>query len=217
MEDGRRIIIGHANTWHDPAIAVDASGKLFAEATERPMQCKRGMESSRLWYSWRSLRDFLEETEGLPVEDQPVTAVSSWRGETPSRLLDRPQQSPIAALLAGSVLLEPIAHNQLLWTLRGHPPRIFAPPNEPRLGVRGPAGTTGHPRGMLHQLAHAANAVYTSPFEDCVVMVLDGSGEGTATSFFLFRDGDFELLHQDPPVFSMGLLYAAVTQFAGFD
>jgi carbamoyltransferase len=46
---------------------------------------------------------------------------------------------------------------------------------------------------------------------------MDGYGEGSALSYFSFRDGRFELLHQVRPAVSLGLLYGLVTQFCGFN
>src|ERR1700745_2846315 len=39
-----RLIVGHANTIHDPAICLLLDDKLFAESLERHMQCKRAWE-----------------------------------------------------------------------------------------------------------------------------------------------------------------------------
>ena len=37
----RQILVGHANTWHDPAFALADGERLFAEGVERHAQCKR--------------------------------------------------------------------------------------------------------------------------------------------------------------------------------
>lgn len=213
----RQIIIGHANTWHDPAIAIGEGDELFAEGLERHTQCKRALDMPRLWYSWRTLRRYFEENGRWPVRDAHVTALSSWTGTTPPGILEKPGRNPIAAALAGTVLLEPLYYNQLLWVLRGHPPRVFSPPDGERVGVAPPVGVTFESKNIVHQLSHAANAVYTSPFEDCVVLVVDGYGEGSAVSLLHYADGKFEILHQEKPVVSLGLLYASVTQLCGFD
>jgi len=213
----RRLVIGHANTWHDPAIAIGEGDRIFAEGIERHTQCKRALDMPRLWYSWRAVREYLSQAGAWPVVDADVVSISSWSANASPQLLVKPSGNPIAALLAGSVLLEPLFNNQLRWCLNGDPPRVFAPPATPRLGVSGPETVSWQPKTLVHQLAHAATAVYTSPFDDCIVMVADGYGEGTALSFFHFADNQFELLHEEQPSVSLGLLYAAVTQFCGFN
>ncbi len=213
----RQILIGHANTWHDPAFAVDEGGRFFAEAVERHTQCKRALGSSGLWYSARALRRYLKGLGEWPLRDADVRLLTTWSGNQPLALLEAPARNPVAAMQAGAVAGEPLVSNELRWLLRGHPPRPFTPPASGGPGVRDAAGVFVDSRGLLHQLAHAANAVYTSPFEECAVMVLDGYGEGTAQSFYHFADGRFDLVHSGRPEVSLGLLYAAVTQFCGFD
>lgn len=216
--DGRRsILVGHANTWHDPAVAISEGEHLFAEAVERPTQCKRALEATGLWYAWRSMRRFFTSIGEFPLRDADVLSLMSWSGQQPLALLEAPARNPIPALLAASVACEPLFLNELRWLLRGHPPRPFAPPDEGGPGVRGAGGVVVASRGVTHQLAHAANAVYTSPFEECAVMVIDGYGEGTAQSFYRWVDNRFELIHSGRREVSLGLLYAAVTQLCGFD
>jgi len=211
----RRILIGHASTWHDPALAVSEGDRLYAEAIERHTQCKRALEMPKLWYSWRALRAFLQDAGPWPLEDADVVSLSSWSGPPPGQVMEGAAHNPMPAMLAASTLTEPIFNNQLAWTVAGYPPRIFRPSEQP--GVRLPGSVQWMSQGIKHQVAHAATAVYTSPFEECVVMVIDGYSEGTALSIFHYTGDEFELLHQEDPEVSLGLLYAAVTQFCGFD
>lgn len=216
----RQIVFGHGNTWHDPALAIADGERLFAEAIERHTQCKRGIEMTRPWYSWRAVKEFLGRNGAWPVADADVLAISSWTRPTVgsmSQLLDNPSLHPIIALLAGSTLLEPVSTNLLGWTLRGHAPRPFKLPDAEGPGLLPANGTRWQAKTLGHQLAHAANAVYTSPFDECVVMIVDGFGEGTALTFFHFADNRFELLAEARPGVSLGFLYGLVTQFCGFN
>jgi carbamoyltransferase len=216
----RQIIVGHANGWHDPAIAVLDGDQLFAESLERHTRCARAVDMPRLWYSWPALRAFLLANGAFPVRDASVSTVSTWSRISAlegARSLGDPSADPFAALTHAAVLLEPLADNQLAWMLRGHPPRPFAPSLTEDAGVPDGGRTTWQSTTLMHQLAHAANAVYTSPFEECAVMVMDGVGDGTAISFYFFRDGEFILVNQVRPQVSLGLLYGLVTQLCGFD
>ena len=74
----RKIFIGHANTFHDPSITIIEGNKIYAEAIERHMQCKRAIESERLWYSWRSIKTALSHLEIIPVKDAEIIWGSPW-------------------------------------------------------------------------------------------------------------------------------------------
>lgn len=218
-EGGKHLILGHAMTWHDPALAFSIGDQLFAEAVERHSQCKRALQVEGVWYSWRALRAALDDLAGDGMDELEVTSLIPWSREvrSPAFDLEHAAQRPLASLIKAASLLEPITINQLRWTLRGHPPRPFGVSARPSPGELPERVKAWRARALVHQVAHAANAVYTSPFDDCAVMVLDGYSENTAVSFFHFHDGDFEPLHQARPEVSLGLLYASVTQLCGFD
>ena len=206
-------------TWHDPALAFAFGDHLFAEGVERHSQCKRALQVEGVWYSWRALRTALGQIAGDGLDELAVTSLIPWSTEVRSEAFDleHAAQRPLACLIKAASLLEPITIHQLRWALRGHPPRPFGAPAKPSPGLLPETVRSWQARALVHQLAHAANAVYTSPFEECAVMVLDGYSENTALSFYHFHDGDFELLHQARPEVSLGLLYASVTQLCGFD
>jgi carbamoyltransferase len=213
------LLLGHATTWHDPAFAYALGDRLWAEAVERPSQCKRALQMEGAWYAWRALAAALAEPDGELPNDLAVTSLIPWSAAARSDAFDLEHagRQPLACLIKAASLLEPITIHQLRWTLRGHPPRPFGVPDGRSPGALPERVASWQAKALVHQLAHAANAVYTSPFDECAVMVLDGYSENTAISFFHFRDGELELLHQARPEVSLGLLYAAVTQLCGFD
>ena len=215
----RELILGHATTWHDPAWAFSFGDHVFAEAVERHAQCKRALQVDGAWYSWRTLNG---ELKGLIAESDElvdVTSVTPWSTQAVLGGVDltKAARSPLASMIKATSLLEPITINQLKWMLRGHPPRPFGTWHESSPGMLPDPIGSWTPKTLVHQLAHASNAVYTSSFDECVVMVIDGYSEATALSFFQFKDNDFHLIHDTKPEVSLGLLYAAVTQFCGFD
>ncbi len=215
----REILIGHANTWHDPALAIACGEEVFAEAIERHTQCKRALQMGGVWYSSRALQAGLKDLGLWPPADAAVTSLIPWSAQIRDAPLDpaRPARTPLASLVKSGAQLEPLSVLQLQWTLRGHAPRLFSPPPEATPGVLGNPLRSWHSGSVVHQLAHAANAVYTSPFEECLVAVIDGYGEGTAASFYHFADNRFRLLHETGEGVSLGLLYASATQLCGFD
>jgi len=67
-----------------------------------------------------------------------------------------------------------------------------------------------------HHLSHAASAFYPSPFENAVVLTMDGVGEWATTSAGLGDGHHLEISHEIHFPHSLGLLYSALTYYAGF-
>ena len=226
QESQRRLIVGHANTMHDPAIAFVSGNEMFAEGIERHTQCKRALEISNLWYSWRSIKDALSRLDILPLEEAEIVNVTSWDPELLEAELSRtgavengvcrnPNFSPLGVTQWHHLGLEPLFVNQVLWVSLGHPPSLSYPEtNSPWIQRPGVSWLT---KNMNHHLAHAATAALTSPFEECVVMVIDGQGEVASSSFYHFVDNDFKLLHTNDHLNSLGALYSLVTLLCGFN
>lgn len=221
MPGDSNLIIGYANTFHDPAVAFCSNDKLFAEAIERPAQVKRALWMGSVHYALRSVRRALKDLGAGPHDD--IMMRTSWapgffarifclvwsliyRWIEPSRLstvFDLPNHRGSFFLLA--------AFSQI--NFRAQVPvttfmirRELLPGKTPRIQVE----------PTSHHLAHAATAVYTSPFRECAVMVLDGAGEGQSSTFFHYSDGRFRLIDKNPYLHSLGFLYASITHACGF-
>jgi carbamoyltransferase len=67
-----------------------------------------------------------------------------------------------------------------------------------------------------HHLSHAASAYYPSPFEEALVLTMDGVGEWTTTSAALGRGKDLAIIREIHFPHSLGLLYSAFTYYTGF-
>jgi carbamoyltransferase len=67
-----------------------------------------------------------------------------------------------------------------------------------------------------HHISHAASAYYPSPFDEAVVLTLDGVGEWCTTSAGVGRDNQLSLERELHFPHSLGLLYSAVTYYTGF-
>ena len=68
-----------------------------------------------------------------------------------------------------------------------------------------------------HHLAHAASAYYTSGWDECLVVVIDGMGEVHSTSAYHARGGTLQSLGHLSAYDSIGILYSLVTFHLGFD
>ena len=67
-----------------------------------------------------------------------------------------------------------------------------------------------------HHVSHAASAFYASPFQDAVVLTMDGVGEWCTTSAAVGHGKDLTLLKELHFPHSLGLLYSAFTYYTGF-
>jgi len=67
-----------------------------------------------------------------------------------------------------------------------------------------------------HHASHAANAYYTSGFNEALVVTLDGYGSGLAGSISVGRDGKVTRIHALPYPHSLGTFYESVTSGLGF-
>jgi carbamoyltransferase len=67
-----------------------------------------------------------------------------------------------------------------------------------------------------HHLSHAASAFFASPFEQAVVLTLDGVGEWATASVSVGRGNRLEVKREIRWPHSLGLLYSAFTYYTGF-
>jgi len=67
-----------------------------------------------------------------------------------------------------------------------------------------------------HHLSHAASAFYPSPFQEAVVLTVDGVGEWCTNSVAIGRGRDLKLIKELHFPHSLGLLYSAFTYYLGF-
>jgi carbamoyltransferase len=67
-----------------------------------------------------------------------------------------------------------------------------------------------------HHLSHAASAFYPSPFEESLILTLDGVGEWTTTAVSMGNGNKIETLEEIYYPHSLGLLYSAFTYYLGF-
>ena len=66
-----------------------------------------------------------------------------------------------------------------------------------------------------HHASHAAAGFYTSPFDSCVVVVLDAIGEFECATIWNCKHGEMTKVWSRSYPHSLGLFYSAFTQFVG--
>ena len=67
-----------------------------------------------------------------------------------------------------------------------------------------------------HHESHAASAYYASPFDEAIVLTMDGVGEWATTSVAIGRGNTLETVREIHWPHSLGLLYSAFTYYTGF-
>jgi carbamoyltransferase len=83
-------------------------------------------------------------------------------------------------------------------------------------GLGGPGGWSGKLLFSEHHLSHAASAFFPSPFEEAVVLTMDGVGEWATTSAAIAKGNCIEVHKEIHFPHSLGLLYSAFTYYTGF-
>jgi carbamoyltransferase len=67
-----------------------------------------------------------------------------------------------------------------------------------------------------HHLSHAASAFFPSPFDEAVVLTMDGVGEWATTSVAIGCGNELKVVKEIHFPHSLGLLYSAFTYYIGF-
>jgi len=67
-----------------------------------------------------------------------------------------------------------------------------------------------------HHYSHAASAFFPSPFEEAVILTLDGVGEWATTTVAIGKKNKLEIIEEIHFPHSLGLLYSAFTYYTGF-
>jgi carbamoyltransferase len=67
-----------------------------------------------------------------------------------------------------------------------------------------------------HHYSHAASAFFPSPFEEAIVLTLDGVGEWATSTVAIGKGSNLKVLKEIHFPHSLGLLYSAFTYYTGF-
>lgn len=67
-----------------------------------------------------------------------------------------------------------------------------------------------------HHVSHAASAYYPSPFDEAIVLTVDGVGEWATTTVGIGRGNELTMVKELHFPHSLGLLYSAFTYYTGF-
>ena len=76
-----------------------------------------------------------------------------------------------------------------------------------------------NPKNLLfteHHFSHAASAFYPSPYDEAIVLTLDGVGEWATSTVSIGKKNKLKILKEIHFPHSLGLLYSAFTYYTGF-
>lgn len=199
MNAANRAVLGVSADFHDAAAAVVVDGELTAAAAEERFSRVKHDPS----FPAEAIRWCLEACEVAPGDlemvafyEKPFTKLErilSTHARVGPRSLPRLRRS-VSSFAARSVWVGPRI-SQVLDEL-GHSDvdLVYAE----------------------HHLSHAAAAFFPSPFDRSAILTVDGVGELTTASIGIGDANTIELVEEMSYPSSVGLFYAALTEFCGF-
>lgn len=195
-------ILGISAFYHDSAAALISNGEIIAAAQEERFTRKRHDSD----YPRNAIRFCLEQA-GIQFAD--LDAVVFY--EKPLIKFERLLETYLAVAPRGissfSKAMSTWLHDKLFQ-------KKFI---IERLSAEEPSINWGE-RLLFseHHLSHAASAFYPSPFENALVLTLDGVGEWTTASAAVGNGRNLEITREIHFPHSLGLLYSAFTYYTGF-
>ena len=185
------IVAGISALFHDAACAIVVDGRIASAAQEERFTRRRFDEGMPVYAFAHCLRQ-----AGISIRD--VDCVAYY--EEPQKKLER-------QIWMGLPQVPPVERGALFRLDATRPFREI----RDRLGYDGKILTVGH-----HE-AHAASAFYCSGFEDAALLTIDGVGEWATTTYGKGDSQGVHLLDQVRFPHSLGLLYATLTTYLGFE
>ncbi|MFL5266150.1 MAG: carbamoyltransferase [Stellaceae bacterium] len=195
-------ILGISAFYHDSAAALVEDGRVVAAAQEERFTRKK--QDAR--YPENAIRYCLDEG-GLSLDELDYIVFY----EKPFLKFERLLETYLAFAPRG---FDSFRMALPLWLKQ----KLF---QKDLLGKRFKARAPGFDwqRKLLfaeHHQSHAASTFYPSPFDEALVLTMDGVGEWATTSVGIGRDHSIEMLKEIHFPHSLGLLYAAFTYYTGF-
>lgn len=190
-------VLGISAFFHDSAAALVVDGRIAAAAQEE--RFTRIKHDSA--FPARAIEDCLSR-QGISIEQ--IDAVVFF--EKPYLKFER--------LLETYVAFAPRGFGSLLLALPSWAAQKLRIPHAIDKGLQD--RYTGPLWFAAHHESHAASAFFPSPFEEAAVLVADGVGEWSTTSWGVGRGNSVRLQQEVRFPHSLGLLYSAITYYTGF-
>jgi carbamoyltransferase len=195
-------LLGLSAFYHDSAAALVEDGRIVAAAQEERFSRKRhdaGFPEHAIRYCLDRGRLSLDEVDHIVFFEKPLIKFE--------RLLETYLANAPRGFTSFKAAIP-------VWIKE----KLFQKPNlEKALDAFAASGSAA---GKLlfaeHHQSHAASAFFPSPFEEAVVLTMDGVGEWATTSISIGRGNSLEPHREIHWPHSIGLLYSAFTYYTGF-
>ncbi len=195
-------ILGISGYYHDSAAALLRDGEIVAAAQEERFTRKKhdaGFPKNAVEYCLQEAGIALGDVDYVAFYDKPFLKFERLL-ETYVAFAPRGFQSfrmAIPVWLREKLFLKDLLRKEL---------NAFAPDYD----------WDSRLRFSEHHLSHAASAFFPSPYEEAVVLTMDGVGEWATTSLAIGRGNRLEVVKEIHFPHSLGLLYSAFTYYTGF-
>jgi carbamoyltransferase len=197
-------ILGVSAYYHDSAAALVRDGHILAAAQEERFTRKKhdpGFPHRAVEYCLREGGIELRDVNYLVFYDKPLVKferlLETYLGFAPKGVQSFLAAMPVwmkEKLLLRSLLVKEFLVHADGMTKAELPPVLFSE----------------------HHESHAASAFFASPYEQAVVLCMDGVGEWATTSAWKGVGNRLAPLWEIPFPHSLGLLYSAFTYYTGF-
>jgi len=195
------IILGISCYYHDSAITIIEDGEIIAAAQEeRFTRIKHDSAFPHKALAWglEKCGISLSDCDAVAFYDKPILTfnrlLETYLAFAPKGFMSFMKAIPV--WMSDKLFQK----DNLLKELR-----LFAPnfPSQKLLFAE-------------HHLSHAASAFYASPYEDAVVITLDGVGEWATATISIGEQNKLDIVKEIHFPHSLGLLYSAITYYLGF-
>ncbi len=203
-----RLFLGIFEGHYDPTVAIVRDGQLLAFAEEeRHLRNKHALG----FYPYRAL-NYCLEAAGASIEDVEAVGIN-WNlpaftdGTMRGFFEGMRQEYPVDAKTIGfqEMLLRKFSQDSYRAFHEYHWRVAFGDRKFPRLVPFG------------HHFTHAFQACAQSPFDRALCLTIDGSGDHHCTVLWLWEDMKLRPLREITMPHSLGWVYAAFTEYLGFE
>ncbi len=195
-------LLGLSAFYHDSAAALVEDGRIIAAAQEERFTRKKhdaGFPAHAIQYCLEAGKVDLDAIDHVVFFEKPLIKFE--------RLLETYLANAPRGFQSFRMAIP-------LWIKD----KLFQKPNlEKALKAHAPSGKVdGKLLFAEHHQSHAASAFFPSPFEEAVVLTMDGVGEWATTSVAIGHSNTLETVREIHWPHSIGLLYSAFTYYTGF-
>ena len=195
-------LLGLSAFYHDSAAALVEDGRIIAAAQQERFTRKRhdaGFPAEAIRYCLEAGKITLDEVDHVVFFEKPLIKFE--------RLLETYLANAPRGFSSFRVAIP-------VWIKE----KLFQKANlEKALSAMAPSGDIGNKLLFAeHHQSHAASAFFPSPFQEAVVLTMDGVGEWATTSVSIGRGNTLESVQEIRFPHSIGLLYSAFTYYTGF-